>query len=305
MKFAVVLALLLLSGCTSSSSANQSTSSPTSPARFTSHRPVPTFTNTPDSERRNRRQPTKKAPTPIPRKVQPTATQRVLTPTPSPPMATINRNANVRGGPGTNYPIIGSASPGQSFPITGKNASEDWWEISFSGNSGWIYGQLITATASNNVEVVNVISLQPTSIPPTATPITAVATHCVYNSEPAIPSPGPDVYDCDAWGIAYYLVSRDRPEVLFVNFNANERLRKTYIMYNLLQSVASNCNATVVEISGVAEYSAQYLEKNADFVPNEILIAPRAYMLGGMTTMYGTLLECQTLVVDYLDGLFE
>lgn len=80
---------------------------------------------------------------------------------------TVNRNVNVREGPSTSYAVIGGASTGQQFSITGKNPVGDWWEIDYGGRKGWVYAQLVTATNTENIQVV-------TSIPPppsTATPI--------------------------------------------------------------------------------------------------------------------------------------
>ena len=81
---------------------------------------------------------------------------------------TINRNVNVRVGPGTNYPIIGGANPGQRFPITGRSSVGDWWEIDYGGRKGWVYAQLVTA---NNAENIQVVANVPPPPPPTATPI--------------------------------------------------------------------------------------------------------------------------------------
>ncbi|MFD1851999.1 N-acetylmuramoyl-L-alanine amidase [Oceanobacillus bengalensis] len=50
---------------------------------------------------------------------------------------TITESINVRSGPGTNYSIIGSAYPGESYEV--MNADKDWYQISYNnGSSGWI-----------------------------------------------------------------------------------------------------------------------------------------------------------------------
>ena len=111
--------------------------------------------------------------------VQPAATPATPAATAAPelPMVTIgNTQMNVRGGPGTNYHVIGTASPGQRFAITGKNPGlGDWWQINFGGETGWIYGPLVTATNSNSVQVALVIPAPPpstaTPIPPTPVPV--------------------------------------------------------------------------------------------------------------------------------------
>lgn len=103
---------------------------------------------------------------------QPTATPLppATTATPESPMVTIgNVLMNVRGGPGTNYNVIGTASPGQEFRITGKNPGlGDWWQIDYQGRTGWVYDQLVTATNAQPVQVALNIPAPP---PPTATPV--------------------------------------------------------------------------------------------------------------------------------------
>ena len=62
------------------------------------------------------------------------------------PVVTVNGNMNVRGGPGTFYPVLGTASAGEQFAVTGKNSSGSWWRINFNEQSGWVYSQLVTAS---------------------------------------------------------------------------------------------------------------------------------------------------------------
>ena len=130
--------------------------------------PVPTFTATPVGAAPA----ASSSQTGSQTQVQPVATSAPpgSTATPQLPMVTIgNVLMNVRGGPGTNYHVIGTASPGQRFAITGKNpVLGDWWQIDYNGETGWVYGPLVTATNANSVQVALVIPAPP---PPTATPI--------------------------------------------------------------------------------------------------------------------------------------
>ena len=76
----------------------------------------------------------------------PVAAEPTATDTPAPAEASVTTTSamNVRGGPGTNYNVIGSANAGQRFTVTGKNAAGDWWQINFNGQAGWVFGQLVT-----------------------------------------------------------------------------------------------------------------------------------------------------------------
>ena len=136
------------------------------------------------------------------------------------PMATINSDMNVRGGPGTNYPIIGAASPGQQYPITGENSAGDWWEISYNGQVGWVFGQLVTATDVKNVRIAAIIPAL-TSTPrstsirrPTVTPLptstrrparTATPSPAGCNLQLNIPDPPSPDTDCLVWEKLYAL----------------------------------------------------------------------------------------------------
>jgi uncharacterized protein YraI len=99
---------------------------------------------------------------------EPTATA-----TPEQPLVTADVNANVRGGPGLNYYVIGSLNEGQSAVVTGRNADSSWWQISYQGSAAWIANSVVTANAqAANVPVASAPPPPPTStsVPPTATP---------------------------------------------------------------------------------------------------------------------------------------
>ncbi len=84
-----------------------------------------------------------------------------LAPTPSGPYLTVTKSMNIRDGPGTNYPVVGGASPGQHFPLTGRNAAGDWWQINYNGSQAWAFGQLVSATGVDEVKVAASIPTPP------------------------------------------------------------------------------------------------------------------------------------------------
>jgi uncharacterized protein YraI len=93
-------------------------------------------------------------------------------PTAAAAQVTTNDIVNIRTGPGTNYGLAGSAQVGETFRVTGKNATGDWWQIDYNGQTGWIFGQLVTATGTEGVAVAQNIPAPPTPapVPPTNTP---------------------------------------------------------------------------------------------------------------------------------------
>jgi len=94
-----------------------------------------------------------------------------VTPTSAAAPVTTTDVVNIRSGPGTAYNIIGGAQAGQSFPVTGKNQAGDWWQVNYEGQTGWIFGQLVSASGTEGVAVAQNIPPVPTPAPATATPV--------------------------------------------------------------------------------------------------------------------------------------
>ena len=83
--------------------------------------------------------------------------------TPAPIELTVTSDTlNVRSGPGTNYPKIGELRKGNTSRITGENAKGDWWQIAFSGQTGWVFGELVTV--KGKLEDVPVVPAPPTPV---------------------------------------------------------------------------------------------------------------------------------------------
>lgn len=112
--------------------------------------------------------------------LEPTATHEpTATPTPQPAAA---KNANLRGGPGTNYPIVGAVAVGQKLDIVERTAKGDWYRL----RNGWWIAAFLVLYPMADVPVARVI---PTPPPPTATrrPPTATSPPILF-SNPAPPA---------------------------------------------------------------------------------------------------------------------
>lgn len=104
-------------------------------------------------------EPTEPPPSPTP---QPTATPV--------PAITLLQNMNIRGGPGTNYPVVGAGAPGDTATIVGRNDDGSWLQIevpNVAGGVAWIYGPLVQI--DGNAEAIAVAQAPPP--PPTPTPV--------------------------------------------------------------------------------------------------------------------------------------
>jgi uncharacterized protein YgiM (DUF1202 family) len=119
------------------------------------------------------------SPTPTPLPFTPTLTP-TDTRTPQ-PQAIAASTVNLRAGPGTNYPIVGSLPPNTAAPIVGRSADASWWQLQEpTGQTAWVAASVVQASQTENVPVV-------VAPPPPATPTpapTPVPTKPPYQYEP-------------------------------------------------------------------------------------------------------------------------
>jgi hypothetical protein len=104
---------------------------------------------------------------------------------------------NVRGGPGTDYPVIGRLVEGQTLPVTGRNAETTWWQVVYppgSNERGWVSGDG-QFTTSSNTEGVPIVQAppKPTPAPPTATPTPALPVIQYFRADRETLNPGEKV----------------------------------------------------------------------------------------------------------------
>lgn len=78
---------------------------------------------------------------------------------------TVNRNANLRAGPGTEHKIVGVAKNGQIVTIIGKNADGSWLQLD---DNVWIAAFLVNQGPTTE-------KVQPTPVPTQSTPVDASA----------------------------------------------------------------------------------------------------------------------------------
>ncbi|HRJ44147.1 MAG TPA: endo-1,3-alpha-glucanase family glycosylhydrolase [Caldilineaceae bacterium] len=72
---------------------------------------------------------------------------------------------NLRAGPSTDHPILAQIGRGTALPITGRDAAwPAWWQVTFNGSAGWVYGPLVSA-AGPLEEVIGVVAPGPVLSP--------------------------------------------------------------------------------------------------------------------------------------------
>ena len=113
--------------------------------------------------------------TPAPTSQPPGKATVPATATPSGPVAVVQSAAlNVRAGPGTAYPVVGSARQGESLAVTGRTQDSAWLEVNLpSGKKGWVSSSLVRSSVS--VQSVAVAAVIPTPPPPPPTTVAAPA----------------------------------------------------------------------------------------------------------------------------------
>jgi endonuclease YncB( thermonuclease family) len=115
------------------------------------------------------------------------------------PSASAKKNANLRAGPGTNYPLASGVKAGQSLDIVAKNKAGDWLKLA---TGAWIASFLVSNVPAVPVASVIPAAPVPTSRPaPTSPPVVRAPNPApAGNCDPCypdvcIPPPPPDL-DC-------------------------------------------------------------------------------------------------------------
>jgi len=115
------------------------------------------------------------------------------------PRVVAQSQANLRQGPGTAYPVVGSMAGGEQADVLGRNAEGTWWQVDLTnGTEGWVNASLVTASgAVEGVAIAqNIPTLLPTNTrppsPPTATagPVPTAPPGPVATATPK-PAPNP------------------------------------------------------------------------------------------------------------------
>ncbi len=122
-------------------------------------------------------------PTAVPQETEPQATEAPPTDEPQPtdtptgPRATTTAGVNVRRGPSTLYPVVGSLLAGSELELIGRNQDNSWFQVTYGLSNGWIFGQLLTTSGDvNSLPIPNVPPPPPTATPiPTAAPLPTAA----------------------------------------------------------------------------------------------------------------------------------
>jgi hypothetical protein len=90
---------------------------------------------------------------------------------PAGPVLNILQPANVRSGPGFDYPVIGGLQAGEAASAVGRDASAQWYVIEYAasvGGRGWV--SILVSSYSGDANGLPVVAAPPPPPPPTNTP---------------------------------------------------------------------------------------------------------------------------------------
>jgi hypothetical protein len=87
-------------------------------------------------------------------------------------MVVAGKTINVRGGPGTDYAVVGSLDNGDNVRIVAKNNAGDWWQIRLPNEVlGWVYNAIVSITGDTaGVPIAANIPAPPATSTPAAPP---------------------------------------------------------------------------------------------------------------------------------------
>ncbi len=176
--FVSLLSLTLLAGC------GWFGSQAAAPTALPTRTPLPTFTPTPLSQLSATETATPETATPETATPEtPPASLPAQTP-PATALLTISAEAvNVRSLPSTTAALVGMASAGQQFAVSGRTSASDWWQVCcIDSQPGWVFADLVAVTGGELAPVVE--TAPPDPAPQTAAPQTAAP-------QPAAPPPDP------------------------------------------------------------------------------------------------------------------
>ena len=114
-------------------------------------------------------------PTPTPAAPVEATPTPVSTPTPEVPTAvTQPARMNVRGGPSTNFAVVGGVDAGTALVITGVSPEGDWYRVELDGvDEAWVYAPLVAVVGP--VDAIEPVPEDELPVEPTPAPQTAAA----------------------------------------------------------------------------------------------------------------------------------
>ncbi len=158
------------------------------------------------------------------------------------------RRVNVRSGPGMEYQRIGTLDPGSSADIMGRTDDNEWLQIDFDGQQGWIAYFVVSVTGSlDDVTVAEVPSTAATRIPPEVQVVTRYNVN--LRAQPVIGAPIVDVIPFDTT-LTTDARSNNQGTWLRVSYNGGEQ---GWLLSSLVNINGSLSTLPIVQSAGAGD----------------------------------------------------
>jgi len=161
---------------------------------------------------------------------------------------TINRDANIRGGAGTSFPVIAAGKSGQAVSILEQNADGSWYRI---GEQQWIAAFLFTPTLAQGNE-------------PAPTPQPTIEAAPVAQLTPALPPYWQDVESATCGSFEWKVVDIRRPDGLwFLREGAVRENESFLVVYIEITNIGPDIDRLIniqptVGASNLPDWDASY-----------------------------------------------
>ncbi len=166
--------------------------------------------------------------------IAPTTTATVAATQPDVPTAvTQPARMNVRGGPSTNFPVVGSVNGGTALVITGATPAGDWYRVEMAGvESAWVFASLTTVIGP----AADIVKLTPEELPVEPTPSPQAAAAAV--SPPVVGAPPPAGSGYFGYGVQAHMLAGEAGNALTSVSNMGFNWVKQQVQWKLFQPAA-------------------------------------------------------------------
>jgi uncharacterized protein YraI len=116
------------------------------------------------------------------------------TPIPGLPALRLSRDADVRGGPGDDYPLVGQIAAGVLVTVVGQDVAGTWYNVQLGDGRGWLprgAGELVDAADATRIPIAGTIPATGTTATATTTPTLTPTATTAPSSTPPPTTPAP------------------------------------------------------------------------------------------------------------------
>ncbi len=136
---------------------------------------------------------------------------------------------NVRGGPSTNFPVVGSVDAGTALAITGASPAGDWYRVALEGvDEAWVYASLVAVVGP----VDDIVPVPQDELPVEPTPASQAVTSAVSPPVVAAPPAGGGSF---GYGVQAHMLAGEAGNAINAVSNMGFNWVKQQVQWKLFQ----------------------------------------------------------------------